>query len=71
MGTIQNSINSMIGSVTSATKTAMGAGDNSESKELTAAKTAFKKLDDIKESKKKLKFKLDNEDENAGGNNNG
>ena len=71
MGTIQNNINSMIGSVTSATKTAMAAGDNSESKELTAAKTAFKKLDDIKESKKKLKFKLDNEDENAGGNNNG
>lgn len=71
MGTIQNSINSMLGSVTGVAKTAMGVADNSESKELTAAKTAFKKLDDIKESKKKLKFELDKEDEQAGGNNNG
>lgn len=71
MGTIQNSINSMIGAAASATKTAMGAGDNSESKELKAAKTAFKRLNDIKEAKKKLKFELDKEDEQTGGNNNG
>lgn len=71
MGTIQNSINSMIGAAAGVTKTAIGVADNSESKELTAAKTAFKKLDDIKESKKKLKFELDKEDEQTGGNNNG
>lgn len=71
MGTIQNSINSMLGSVTGVAKTAMSDANNSESKELTAAKTAFKKLDDIKQSKKKLKFELDKEDEQTGGNNNG
>ena len=71
MGTIQNSINSMLGSVTGVAKTSMSAGDNSESKELTAAKKAFKRLNDIKEAKKKLKFELDKEDEQTGGNNNG
>lgn len=71
MGTIQNSINSMLGAATSATKTAMGSSDNSESKELTAAKKAFKRLDDIKQAKKKLKFELDKEEEQTGGNNNG
>lgn len=71
MGTIQNSINSMLGAATSATKTAVGASDNSDSKELTAAKKAFKRLNDIKEAKKKLKFELDKEDEQTGGNNNG
>ena len=71
MGTIQNSINSMLGAATSATKTAVGAADNSESKELIAAKKAFKRLDDIKQAKKKLKFELDKEDEQTGGNNNG
>lgn len=71
MGTIQNSINSMIGAAAGITKTAAGAADNSESKELTAAKKAFKRLNDIKEAKKKLKFELDKEDEQTGGNNNG
>lgn len=71
MGTIQNSINSTIGAVAGITKTAAGAADNSESKELTAAKKAFKRLNDIKEAKKRFKFELDKEDEQTGGNNNG